>query len=90
MSNRIDTYAAAPELIQQWVKATTEATRDGLEHSLKELVKIRASQLNGCARCLDMHIRDARASGETEERVYMLSAWRESDLYTPREKAALA
>jgi AhpD family alkylhydroperoxidase len=62
----------------------------GLEHSLQELVKTRASQINGCAFCLHMHTRDARAAGETEERLYLLDAWRESPLYTERERAALA
>src|SRR5215207_5141663 len=62
----------------------------GLEPSLLELVKLRASQINGCALCLDMHTKDARARGETEQRLYMLSAWRESPLYTDRERAALA
>ena len=55
-----------------------------------ELVKLRASQLNGCAYCLDMHSKDARAAGETEQRIYLLSAWREAPFYTPRERAALA
>jgi AhpD family alkylhydroperoxidase len=62
----------------------------GLEYSLYELVKMRASQINGCAFCLHMHSKDARAAGETEERLYLLNAWRESSLYTPRERAALA
>ena len=62
----------------------------GLEQSLLELVKIRASQLNGCAYCLDMHTKDARAGGETEQRIYVLPAWREAPFYTPRERAALA
>jgi AhpD family alkylhydroperoxidase len=62
----------------------------GLEHSLLELVKLRASQLNGCAYCLDMHSKDARAAGEAEQRIYVLSAWREAPFYTPRERAALA
>jgi AhpD family alkylhydroperoxidase len=61
----------------------------GLEHSLLELVKLRASQLNGCAYCLDMHSKDARADGETEQRIYVLNAWREAPFYTPRERAAL-
>jgi len=60
-----------------------------LDYQLRELIKVRASQINGCAFCIDMHWKDARAAGETEERLYMLSAWRESDLYTDREKAAL-
>lgn len=62
----------------------------GLEPSLLELVKIRASQINGCAACIKMHTRYARAHGETGERIYLLDAWREAPLYTPRERAALA
>lgn len=62
----------------------------GLERPLLELVKIRASQINGCGYCLDMHTKDARAAGETEQRIYLLSAWREAPFYTPRERAALA
>jgi AhpD family alkylhydroperoxidase len=62
----------------------------GLEPSLLELVKTRASQINGCAYCLDMHTKDARAGGETEQRLYALSAWRETPFYTDRERAALA
>ncbi len=62
----------------------------GLESSLLELVKMRASQINGCAYCLDMHSKDARAAGETEQRLYVLSAWREAPFYTKRERAALA
>jgi AhpD family alkylhydroperoxidase len=62
----------------------------GLEPSLLELVKLRASQINGCGYCLDMHSKDARAQGETEQRIYVLSAWREAPFYTARERAALA
>jgi len=62
----------------------------GLERGLIELVKMRASQINGCAFCLDMHSKDARRNGETEQRLYLLDAWRESPIYTPRERAALA
>jgi AhpD family alkylhydroperoxidase len=62
----------------------------GLEQPLIELVKMRASQINGCAYCLDMHSRDARHSGEIEQRLYLLDAWEETSLYTPRERAALA
>ncbi len=61
----------------------------GLEPSLLELVKMRASQINGCAYCLDMHSKDARAAGETEQRLYTLDAWREAPFYTERERAAL-
>ena len=64
--------------------------RSGLPPSLTELVKMRASQINGCAFCLDMHSKDARKHGETEQRLYLLSGWRESPLYTPAERAALA
>src|SRR5690606_26906989 len=63
--------------------------RSGLEHSLLELIKTRASQLNGCAYCIDMHTKDARAAGETEQRLYLLSAWREAPFYSARERAAL-
>ena len=66
------------------------ASGAGLEPSLLELVKIRASQINGCAYCIDMHTKDARAAGETEQRIYLLDAWREAPMYTPRERAALA
>ena len=62
----------------------------GLEQSLYELVKLRASQINGCAYCVDMHARDARKGGETEQRLYLLAAWQESPLFTDRERAALA
>ena len=62
----------------------------GLEHGLLHLVKLRASQLNGCAYCIDMHSKDARAGGETEQRLYLLDAWREAPFYTDRERAALA
>jgi len=64
--------------------------RSGLEPSLLELVKLRASQINGCAYCLDMHTKDARARGESEQRLYLLDAWRESPFYSARERAALA
>jgi len=66
------------------------AEESGLEHTLLELVKIRASQINGCAFCIDMHTIDARAAGESEQRIYLLDAWRESPFYTDRERAALA
>ena len=67
------------------------AQRSDIERSLQELVKIRASQINGCAMCLDMHTKDARAHGESEQRLYLVSAWRESpNFFSPRERAALA
>jgi len=70
--------------------AVAAATEAGLEPALLELVRIRASQINGCAFCIDMHTADARKQGETEQRLYLLSAWRESPLYSDRERAALA
>ena len=66
-----------------------EVEGSGLEHSLLELVKIRASQINGCAYCIDMHTKDARARGETEQRIYALNAWREAPFFSDRERAAL-
>src|SRR6266576_877475 len=70
--------------------ATKELDRVDFDPRLRELVRIRASQLNGCAYCIDMHTKDARAVGETEQRMYALSAWRETPFFTPRERAALA
>lgn len=64
--------------------------KSGLEHSLVLLVKTRVSQLNGCGYCIDMHTKDAQLEGETEQRLYLLSAWREAPMYSPRERAALA
>jgi AhpD family alkylhydroperoxidase len=71
----------------QLQKAVNES---GLEHSLLELVKIRASQINGCAFCIDMHTKEARAAGEGEQRIYALDAWRETPFFSPRERAALS
>jgi len=90
MEPRLDAFKAAPTTMQLMLDMSAEVNASGLEHSLQELVKIRASQINGCAFCLHMHTRDARAAGETEERLYLLDAWRESPLYTDRERAALA
>jgi AhpD family alkylhydroperoxidase len=88
---RLDPFAAAPQLMQSWLAfGQGVVANSGLEESLLELVKIRASQINACAFCLHMHTRDARKKGETEERIYLLDAWRESPLYSPRERAALA
>jgi AhpD family alkylhydroperoxidase len=90
MEARLDLWKVAPELLQPMLEVEKRLAASGLEHSLLELVKTRASQINGCAFCLHMHTRDARKNGETEERLYLLNAWRESPLYTPRERAALA
>jgi len=70
--------------------ATKELDRAGIDPLLRELVRIRASQINGCAYCIDMHTKDARAAGETEQRLYSLPAWRETPFFTDRERAALA
>jgi AhpD family alkylhydroperoxidase len=90
MKQRINPYAAAPDAMNAVMALANYVADCGLEHSLLSLVKIRASQINGCAFCVHMHTRDARAEGETEERIYLLSAWRESPLYSARERAALA
>jgi AhpD family alkylhydroperoxidase len=90
MKPRLDPFKTAPGVFNAMRDLSNRATNCGLEHSLQELVKTRASQINGCAFCLHMHTRDARAAGETEERLHLLSAWRESPLYTERERAALA
>lgn len=90
MTARIDYWKVAPDLMGAMLGMEKAAANSGLEHSLYELIKTRASQINGCAYCLHMHTRDARKAGEREERLYLLSAWRESSYFTPRERAALA
>ena len=89
MTPRLNPFAAAPELMQSWLDFGKGILHSGLEDSLMELVKIRASQINGCAACLFMHTASARKQGETELRLYLLDAWRESSLYNERERAAL-
>ena len=90
MKPRLNPYQAAPELMKAMTALTSAVEGSGLEPSLVELVKTRASQINGCAFCIHMHTSDARKHGETEERLYLLNAWRESPLYTEKERAALA
>ena len=90
MTQRINPYAVAPQLLDGLIKYAHAVEAMGLEKSLLELVKIRASQINGCAVCLHMHAQEARRQGESEDRILMLDAWHETGLYTPREKAALA
>ena len=90
MQPRLNPWQAAPEWMQSYLTFGKGILECGLEESLMELVKIRASQINGCAFCLHMHTRDARAKGETEQRIYLLNAWRESPLFSDRERAALA
>ena len=87
---RIDYKAASPGAYEAVRTVEIYVRKCGLEKSLIELVKMRASQINRCAFCLDMHSKDARHSGETEQRLYLLSGWEETSLYTPRERAALA
>lgn len=89
MTPRTNPYTAAPELMKAWYAISIQIGNSGLEHSLLELVKIRASQINGCANCLNMHTSDARKAGETEQRLHLLAAWHEAPCYTPRERAAL-
>lgn len=90
MEPRIDYRKALPRESLQILYALEQSiARGGLETRLLELVRMRASQINGCAFCLDMHSKDARAEGETEQRLYGLNAWRETPYYTDRERAAL-
>ncbi len=90
MQSRLDFPTAAPGAVKAMLGLQAYVAQSGLEPSLLELVKFRASQINGCAYCLDMHSKDARARGETEQRLYALNAWRETPFYTDRERAALA
>ncbi len=87
---RIDYRSVVPEGYKALSCLETYVKHSGLERTLLELVKLRASQLNGCAYCIDMHTKDARMQGETEQRLYALAAWRETPFYTERERAALA
>jgi len=90
MHQRLDYKSVSPETFKAMLQVELQVHESGLEQSLLELVKTRASQINGCAWCLDMHTKDARARGETEQRLYLLSAWREAPLFSERERAALA
>jgi len=90
MKARLNPYQAAPEAMKAMTGLDGAIESSGLEPSLIDLVKTRASQINGCAFCLHMHTREARGRGESETRLYLLDAWRESPLYTERERAALA
>src|SRR6516165_7674555 len=90
MPERLNYAKAFPEGIHALRMLEKTIRESGLEPSLVELVKTRASQMNGCAYCIDMHTKDARAAGETEQRLYALSAWHETPFFTSRERAALA
>jgi AhpD family alkylhydroperoxidase len=90
MEQRLDFYKASPEAIKALVALEVAIGKRGLDPMLVNLVKLRASQINGCAYCVDSHSSDARKAGETERRVYAVAAWRESPFFTDRERAALA
>src|ERR1700759_940644 len=90
MQARLDYAHVSPAGSRAMYAFSEFANNCGLEHSLLELIKMRPSQLNGCAFCLDMHSKDARAAGESEQRLYLLNAWKEAPFYTDRERAALA
>lgn len=91
MHPRIPNYPkVSPEPFRAMLELSASSKKSDLEPKLLELVKIRASQLNNCAYCLDMHTQDSRAMGETEQRLHLIAAWREAPFYTDRERAALA
>jgi AhpD family alkylhydroperoxidase len=90
MQARLNPREAAPEAMKAMSNLHAYVGRCGLDHQLLELVKLRASQMNGCAWCMDMHTKELRAGGEAEQRLYLLSAWRECPFYSERERAALA
>jgi AhpD family alkylhydroperoxidase len=90
MENRINFFEKGHNGLKSLYNLGAYLAKSQVEHSLRNLINFRVSQINGCAYCLDMHSKDLRAEGETEQRLYMLSAWRESPIYTERERAALA
>jgi len=90
MQPRLDYHRVAPEALEAMYAVERYARKSGLEPKLLELVKVRASQINGCAYCIDMHTKDARAQGESEQRLYAVGVWREAPFFTERECAALA
>lgn len=89
MTPRMNIFQAAPDAMKAMLAVEAAIDNSGLEHSLLELVKLRASQINGCAFCIHMHVTDAVKHGESAMRIHLLDAWRESSLYTDRERAAL-
>ncbi|MBW7921828.1 MAG: carboxymuconolactone decarboxylase family protein [Rubellimicrobium sp.] len=88
MKSRLDYFALEPKLMQAQLALNKAVEDSGIERKLLHLVKLRASQINGCSYCVDMHSREAREDGETERRLYLVAAWRESPLFTDRERAA--
>ena len=89
MKPRMNIFQVAPDAIKGMVAVETAVGKSGLEHGLLELVRLRASQINGCGFCIYMHVKDALKHGETDIRLHLVSAWRESPLFTARERAAL-
>ena len=89
MNARIDLMQVNPGILKAMFGLERQVRQSGFDHRLLDLVRMRASQINGCAYCLDMHSKDARAGGETEQRLYGLDAWRETPYYSDRERAAL-
>ena len=89
MNARINLMNVNPGIIQAMLGLEKQVSKGALDSKLLDLVRMRASQINGCACCLDMHSKDARAAGETEQRLYGLNAWRETPYYSPQERAAL-
>ncbi len=90
MSKRINVSQVSPEAYEAMIGLEKYLAASGLDKKLYELIKTRASQINGCAYCINMHTRDAMKMGETAQRLFLLDAWRETDLYTDKERAALA
>lgn len=90
MTPRINYQAASPKALHAMFGLERYVNESGLEPALIELVKIRASYINGCAYCIDMHTKDARLAGETEQRIYAIPVWHETPFFTPKERAALA
>ena len=90
MKARLNPREVAPQAMKAMSDLHAYVGKCGLDHTLLELVKLRASQINGCAWCMDMHTKELRAAGESEQRLYLVSAWRECPFYSERERAALA
>jgi AhpD family alkylhydroperoxidase len=90
MSKRINIFQLEPEVYKSIMVLENYVVNSGISKTHLELIKIRASQINGCAYCLDMHTRDARKAGETEQRIYVLNAWRDTSFFTEEEKVILA
>ena len=90
MTHRLNYIKQSPELFKKLIEFSTLVDNGTIEQTIRDLVAIRASQINGCAFCLDMHIKEAKIHGERELRIHHLAAWRESTLFVPRERAALA